>query len=42
MTPNQFKGFMVELRALAATMELWRRQNAEAIDRIVVALSSVN
>ncbi len=42
MTPHQMKLLLEVLVAQADTLELMRRQFAEAIDRIVVALSSVN
>ncbi len=42
MTPAQAKLFLQELSAISGTLELMRKQFAEGLDRLVVALSSVN
>ncbi len=42
MTPHQMKLLLAVLTAQANTLELMRRQFAEGLDRLVVALSSVN
>ncbi len=42
MTPTQAKLFLQELSAISETLELMRKQFAEGLDRLVVALASVN
>ncbi len=42
MTPAQAKLFLQELSAISETLELMRKQFADGLDRLVVALSSVN
>ncbi len=42
MTPAQAKLFLQELSAISETLELMRKQFAEGLDRLVVALSSAN
>ncbi len=42
MTPAQARLFLRELSAISQTLELMRKQFAEGLDRLVVALSSVN
>ncbi len=42
MTPAQARLFLQELSAISETLELMRKQFAEGLDRLVVALSSVN
>ncbi len=42
MTPSQMRLFLQELSAISETLELMRKQFAEGLDRLVVALSSVN
>ncbi len=41
-TPSQMKLFLQELSAISETLELMRKQFADGLDRLVVALSSVN